>query len=1044
MPHPRPPCDGADTVAIAREHYGLDGDASELPSDSDRNWLLRTRDGERFVLKVYRADADPGHVALETTALERAVAAGLPCPPPVAARSGERVPIWTAPDGSTHAVRLVGFLDGVHLARVRQSDALLENLGAMLGRLDRVLLDLDHPAAVRVFDWDLARASDVIARHAGEIADGAGRRLVRGLLEDFEERTAGGLERLRQSVLHADANDYNVLVAPNPDGDGHRAWERFEPTRIAALLDFGDLVRTWTVNEVAIAGAYAMLDRPDPLVALGHLVAGYHRELPLDEDELGLVFLLARLRLCASVAMSAHQRAREPDNAYLSISEAPARRALERLQRIHPRRAEWALRAACGLEPVPGAADARQRLARADPAPILDRPLDATHTAVLDIGIASPILPRLADEHDQAEWSAVVFGDLERAGKAVGWGRWDEARPWYAAAQFLPQDGSEPRTVHLGVDLFVPPGTALHAPLAGRVHSVADNARPLDYGPTLVLEHTLEPANGKGEDGDEDEAPLTFYTLYGHLAKSTLGRHRPGDTIERGAVIAEVGPIEVNGGWAPHAHVQIVLDLLDHQGDFHGVAAPSERAAWLANSPDPNLLLRLPEELLARDAPSGAELAERRRRALSPSLSLSYRRPLEIVRGRGALLIDADGRRYLDLVNNVCHVGHCHPRVVRAAAEQMALLNTHTRYLHRTVVRYAERLLATFPPPLEVCFFVSSGSEANDLALRLARAATGRREVICLEGAYHGNLTSLIEVSPYKHDGPGGEGTPAHVHKVAMPDVYRGRHRGPDAAERYAAEVAAALERSASRPGGGVAGFLSESILSCGGQIVLPAGYLERCYRAVRAAGGVCIADEVQVGFGRVGTHAWAFETQGVVPDVVTLGKPIGNGHPLAAVVTTRALADAFANGMEYFSTFGGNPVSAAVGLTVLDVLEEEGLQERARVLGERFRRGLRELAARCPAIGDVRGLGLFLGFELVRDPVARTPDPELASWLVERMRDGGFLLSSDGPDRNVIKVKPPMVLAEDDVDHTLAALGELLESAGLVARRERVEAVAT
>jgi 4-aminobutyrate aminotransferase-like enzyme/Ser/Thr protein kinase RdoA (MazF antagonist) len=1037
MSAPRPACDARDAIAIARELYGLDAVAIELPSDRDRNWLLRTPRGERSVLKVYRADADPGHVALETVALERAVAAGLPCPPPVPACSGEPTPIWTAPSGERHAVRLVGFLDGVHLARVRQSGALLENLGAVLGRLDRVLLDLDHPAAVRVFDWDLARAPEVISRHAAEIADEARRRRVLGLLEDFEERTAGRLGGLRSSVLHADANDYNVLVAPDPDGG---PWERFEPTRVAALLDFGDLVRTRTVHEVAIAGAYAMLERPDPLIALARLVAGYHRELPLEEDELGLVFPLARLRLCHSVAMSAHQRAREPDNEYLSISEAPAWRALERLERVHPRRAEWALRAACGLEPAPGAARARRRLAAAAPAPILGRRLDASNTEVLDIGIASPILPRLADEHDQREWSEMVFGDLERAGRAVGWGRWDEARPWYAAAQFLPADGSEPRTVHLGVDLFVPPGSTLHAPLAGRVHSVADNARPLDYGPTLVLEHTLEPPDGEG--GDEGDAQLTVYTLYGHLARSTLERHRPGDPVERGAPIAEVGPIEVNGGWAPHVHFQVVLDLLDHQGDFPGVATPSERAWWLANSPDPNLLLRLPEELLARDTLTGGELAARRRRAISPSLSLSYRRPLEIVRGQSAHLIDAEGRRYLDLVNNVCHVGHCHPRVVRAAADQMALLNTNTRYLHAALVRYAERLLATFPAPLEVCFFVNSGSEANDLALRIARTATGRREVICLEGAYHGNLTSLIEVSPYKHDGPGGAGTPAHVHEVAMPDTYRGRHRGAGAAERYAAEVAAAVERSAAGPGGGVAAFLCESILSCGGQIVLPETYLERCYRAVRAGGGVCIADEVQVGFGRVGTHAWAFETQGVVPDVVTLGKPIGNGHPMAAVVTTRALADAFANGMEYFNTFGGNPVSAAVGLAVLDVIEEEGLQERARVLGARFQDGLRQLAAACPAIGDVRGLGLFLGFELVRDPAARTPDPELASWLVERMRDRGFLLSTDGPDHDVIKIKPPLALDEAGVDATLAALGELLRSAGLVARPERAEAV--
>jgi 4-aminobutyrate aminotransferase-like enzyme len=477
-----------------------------------------------------------------------------------------------------------------------------------------------------------------------------------------------------------------------------------------------------------------------------------------------------------------------------------------------------------------------------------------------------------------------------------------------------------------------------------------------------------------------------------------------------------------------------VLDLLDREGDFPGVAAPSQRAPWLANSPDPNLSLRLPEAVLRSEPAAGASLAalrHRRRDDLGANLSLSYRDPLWIVRGEGAALFDHEGRRYVDLVNNVCHVGHAHPRVVRAMATQAALLETNTRYLHELVLGYAERLRATLPPPLEVCFFVNSGSEANDLALRLAQAHTGRRDVVCLEAAYHGNLTSLIDVSPYKHDGPGGAGTPPHVHKAWLPDPYRGRCRGLEeaaAAARYADSVARACAEA--RAGGGVAAFLSETLLSCGGQIVPPAGYLERAYAAVRAAGGVCIADEVQTGFGRVGTHFWAFQTQNVVPDIVTMGKPIGNGHPLGAVVTTRAIAGSFARGgMEYFNTFGGNPVSAAVGLAVLDVIEDEGLPRRALELGERLRAGLLDLQRRFPrVVGDVRGLGLFQGVELVRDPDSREPDAALASYLVERLKERRFLLSTDGPDHDVIKIKPPMVISESDLDAFVEQLGELLE----------------
>ncbi|MDQ3127611.1 MAG: aminotransferase class III-fold pyridoxal phosphate-dependent enzyme, partial [Chloroflexota bacterium] len=328
---------------------------------------------------------------------------------------------------------------------------------------------------------------------------------------------------------------------------------------------------------------------------------------------------------------------------------------------------------------------------------------------------------------------------------------------------------------------------------------------------------------------------------------------------------------------------------------------------------------------------TAADILAARRARLGPSLSLSYRTPLHIVRGEGAYLYDADGRGYLDCVNNVAHVGHAHPRVVEAGAAQMRLLNTNTRYLHENVVRYAERLTALLPGHLEVCYFTNSGSEANELALRLARAATGRPDVATVDVAYHGNTQRLVEISPYKFNGPGGAGRAEDVHVLPLPDRYRGSHRGdgPDVGSAYLAEADAALDAAgaAGHPAGAV---IAEAILSVAGQIVPPAGWLAGLFDAARRIAAVPIADEVQVGFGRVGVDMWAFAAQGAVPDIVTMGKPIGNGHPLGAVVTTRAIAEAFANGMEYFNTFGGNPVSAAIGLAVLDVIADEGLQEHA------------------------------------------------------------------------------------------------------------------
>ncbi|MGH7602274.1 MAG: aminotransferase class III-fold pyridoxal phosphate-dependent enzyme, partial [bacterium] len=361
-------------------------------------------------------------------------------------------------------------------------------------------------------------------------------------------------------------------------------------------------------------------------------------------------------------------------------------------------------------------------------------------------------------------------------------------------------------------------------------------------------------------------------------------------------------------------------------------------------SPDPNLLTRIPELPRRSEEMSSAQILTAREKHIGRNLSLSYKKPLKIVRGFMQYLYDEDGRRYLDAVNNVPHVGHCHPRVVKAGQEQMAVLNTNTRYLHENLGRYAERLCATLPESLRMCYFVCSGSEANELALRLARAHTKRKDTIVVDVGYHGNTTSLIEISSYKFDGPGGTGPPPHVHKVPMPDVYRGvyKRNDPQAGEKYAQHVAEAIAQIQQR-GNNVGVFICESILSCGGQIVLPENYLKAAYRHVRNAGGVCIADEVQTGFGRVGTHFWAFETQGVVPDIVTLGKPIGNGHPLGAVVTTPEIAASFANGMEYFNTYGGNPVSCAIGMAVLDVIRDEQLQANALKAGTHLMNGLRQ-----------------------------------------------------------------------------------------------------
>jgi 4-aminobutyrate aminotransferase-like enzyme len=351
----------------------------------------------------------------------------------------------------------------------------------------------------------------------------------------------------------------------------------------------------------------------------------------------------------------------------------------------------------------------------------------------------------------------------------------------------------------------------------------------------------------------------------------------------------------------------------------------------------------------------------------------------------------------------------------------MLVLNTNTRYLHDKLALFAERLIATLPPAMRVCYFVNSGSEANELALRLARAHTRRRDVIVLDAAYHGNTTTLVDISPYKFNGPGGEGAPPWVHVLPIPDTYRGKYRADDprAGEKYAEFARQVRNPSA---------FIAESAPSVGGQIILPDRYLASVYAIVRAAGGVCIADEVQTAYGRLGTDFYAFQAQHVVPDIVVLGKPIGNGYPLGAVVTTPEIAASFDNGMEFFSTFGGSTVACAVGLAVLDVVEEERLQDHARGVGGTLLDRLRPLVDRHPLVGDVRGSGLFLGVELVKDRETLEPAAAEASEVVNRMRHRGILLGTDGPFHNVIKIRPPMPFTREDGEQLVQALDETLQ----------------
>jgi 4-aminobutyrate aminotransferase-like enzyme/Ser/Thr protein kinase RdoA (MazF antagonist) len=995
------PVSAEEAARLARDLYGLVVTAKSLPGEYDDNFYLVAADGAQYVLKVMHPARELAFIDLQCQALQHLAkhAEALVLQRVVPTRSGELQTEITAADDTNRLVWLLTFVPGTVLAEVRpHSEELLRSLGRLLGTIDSGLQNFSHAAAQRELKWDLS-AAGWIKRHAHEIADSTRRALVEKFLTLYDSEIVPVLGSFSRSVIYGDANDHNVLVSDS--------WPL--PRKAISVIDFGDMHYGIVVSEVAIAAAYAMLGKKDVLRAAASVIAGYHEVFPLQEVEIAALCNLIGMRLAVSVTNSAHRKTVKTDDAYVTVSETPAWEALERLAKIDGRFAHFTFRQACELSAVPQGEKMQRWLEKngSGAASLFDADLRTAPSIVLDLNVGSELLGADPRESETPALTRKIFALMEEANASVAIGRYDEARLLYRSPLFGANASplEERRTIHLGMDLFAEPATSIHAPLDGVIHTLANNAAPLDYGPVIILRHHA---------GDAGE----FFTLYGHLEPESLAGLKIGQRVARGETFARIGTFAENGGWAPHLHFQIILDLLDLDANFPGVAYASQRAVWTCLSPDPNLLVGIPKNRFPARDPAIQETLTTRREVLGKNMSISYEKPLKIVRGWMQHLYDDTGRAFLDFYNNVPLVGHSHPGVVRAVQKQIALLNTNTRYLHDVVNRYAQSLTQHLRDPLRVCFFVNSGSEANELALRLARTHTQREDIIVLEHAYHGNTSTLIDISPYKFDGPGGSGRKPWVHIACMPDDYRGKYRREDAqaGTKYAAHVGEILD-AMHRQGRAPAAYIAETLPSVGGQIVFPPNYLEQVYTRVRAAGGLCIADEVQVGFGRLGTHFWGFETQHVIPDIVVLGKPIGNGFPLAAVITTPEIARSFDNGMEFFSTFGGNPVACAAGLAVLRVVEDEKLQERAFRAGGYLKESLRALQKQYPIIGDVRGSGLFLGVDLVLDPVTHSAATAQAAYVVNHLRECGILTGTDGPFNNVIKLRPPLIISERDVD---------------------------
>lgn len=758
----------ADMQQLAIEHYGLSATVKALDGYDELNFILTDEKNQKYILKLSDENQPYPFLEAQVKILQHLRKS------PLADnfqqfsinKNGEALTQITK-DNKTYYIRILSFLEGSFwYEQPKKSDTALYNLGAFMGNMDKALQDFSHPAMHRNYTWDISRASNANEK-LKYITNHERRRIAGYFLLQFDTEVLPQIQQLRHAYIHNDANDCNVMA-------------REEKT--TGLIDFGDMVYSALINNLAITCTYAILEYDDPLTAASFIVKGYHEAYPLTTEELDLLYYLIAGRLCISVTQSAYNASLNSDNAHHFITEKPAWELLYKLIKINPIKAQDTFRKACGFD---------------------------------------------------------------------------------------------------------------------------------------------------GVINDSDYSDLL------QVRQKNVGRN----------------------------------------------------------------------------------------------LSIGYTDKLKIVKGALQYLYDDKGRTFVDCVNNPSHVGHCHPVVVRKMQKQIATLNTNTRYLNDTILEYAEKLTATLPPSLSVCYFVNSGSEANDLAIRMSRHYTKQKDIIVLDHAYHGTSTVAMEMSPYKFDSKGGFGQMPWIHKAINPDLYRGPYKygEANAGEKYAADVQRIIE-DLKKEDKSPAVFICETLLGVGGQIPLPDNYLKTVYDYVRASGGVCIADEVQVGFGRVGDKFWGFELQDVVPDIVVLGKPIGNGHPLAAVIVTNEIADAFNNGMEYFNTFGGNPVSMSAGLAVLEVIQDEEMQQHALEVGNYLMDLLKGLMDKFPIISDVRGHGLFIGAEMVKDRTTMEPAIPEIDIVVEKMKEKGYLLSTDGPLHNVLKIKPPMPFNKQNAAEMVQFLEEALK----------------
>lgn len=989
---PRPNVTVDEVRRLASELYGVSGEVRELGSQQDRNFLFTEPssasepDGRRVLFKISNRAVRRDEIEAQNEAMQRMHAAGHPSPAPIPSVNGREIEAAEV-DGAPHSIRLLTFVEGTPLIDFEHFSAeTIAAMGTLVGQVVATLGDFEHPGLDRELQWDLRVGERLVEELINYVADPERRALVLGALEDATAVLAPLKDSLPLQAIHGDLTDDNLVAT---------AGELGRP-QLSGIIDFGDVGTGWRIAELAVACTAVFHHDPARPLAVLPLIRAFDEVVHLTDAEVDALWSLIVLRGATLVVSGLQQVAIDEGNDY-------AEEALEREWTIFAvpagldsRVATAAIRRALGRNVVPGPGPG----SASGGVTMLDAQL-ARSARVVTLDYTSTSLRDgswLGEEGAEAEAQLLLLAARSSGVAATRFGE-----PRLTRSVGVTHDA--PVNVATGVELYSTGDLALVAPFDGLVSAADGHVTISDGARTIVVAGARGLIEGRSLEGESPE-------------ESTR--------VQAGEPFCEIA------GWA-----QVTLQLGEVSA-LDAAAAPVPRfvtteefPAWLAVIGDPSELVGLtPSDVRA----GGAEETLRARLdAYAPLQGHYYAHPPQIERGWREMLIDTDGRHYLDMVNNVTALGHGHPVLADAVAQQWRMLNTNSRFNYASVAELGQRLLDTLPDTFDTVLLVNSGTEAVDLALRLTKAFTGRDDVACVEESYHGWSYAADAVSTSTSDNPlAAELRAPWVHAFDAPNAYRGTHRGDRAGELFAADAIAELDRLAAA-GTPVGTFIAEPRNGNAGAIEVPAGYLPAVYDAVRAGGGVVISDEVQVGYGRQGDVFWGFEQhagpdgEAIVPDVVTVAKAMGNGHPLGAVITRAEIAQALADQGTFFSSAGGSTLSAKLGVTVLDIMRDDRLQENAREVGGHLREQLLALAERQPLIGAIHGRGLYQGIELVRDRETLEPAAAETRALCDRMLALGIVVQPTGDRGNVLKVKPPLCFTKESADTFVAALDEVL-----------------